>query len=419
MKVKRFLEFLDFPNRNIILSLSDINHFAMSTSRRASSARALAAMESLCDDLVRQMVVSGKSAHLSVPASSMAIFDETTQMLSVASDATREREVATSRSAILLLQQMRFLIPFLRAGKSVTQRELYYLSKQFFVSYNECIGTLQALSNVLGVSRFHLGVLASARGSVAGHVRLRRRCSGGAVERWSSGTSATLPITSAVFEADFECEVLSGATCILVVEKEGIFQRLVEDSFFLTRPCVIVTAKGFPDLASRALVHKLHASAPELPVVGLCDWNPFGLGVLLCYKHGSIRFACDEKQWCVPALKWLGMRKEDVERRSLAADFFQTFSDVDESRARGLLASEMLRNAPAYLDEVEFMLERRAKLELESIFCSTDHATRESQGSLCSTRDPGKAVAGGGGGGVRVSSFERWLHHKLTREEWV
>ena len=390
-----------------------------------SSARrgaVLSAMKELCDDMVHHLV-NGSIATVSVPARSDVHFDSATSRHR-GGDLVRRLVVETSRRAVQMLQQMCLLLPFLRRGKSLTQRELYYLCKHFYSSYPACLATLQSVSNLLGVSRFHLGVMASSRGSVAGLVRLRRGGSGGgALACWSVGTAAPLPITSAVFEDDFEVEILAGGgavKCILVVEKEGIFQRLVEDRFFATMPCVVLTAKGFPDLASRALLHKLHAAAPDIPVVGLCDWNPFGLGVLLTYKYGSPRFALDETQWCVPALKWLGMRREDVERRDLAPDVFQPFVEADESRARGLLASEMLKYAPAYRAEVAYMLERRRKLELESIFCSTssiDVTAGSSEQDSCVTRaapDPRRGTAS-----VRVDSFERWLSRKLVREEWL
>jgi DNA topoisomerase VI subunit A len=52
-------------------------------------------------------------------------------------------------------------------------------------------------------------------------------------------------------------------TCswLIVVEKDAVFQRLVEDRIFDHIPCVLVTAKGMPDLATRALCAKLTVSA--------------------------------------------------------------------------------------------------------------------------------------------------------------
>jgi hypothetical protein len=35
--------------------------------------------------------------------------------------------------------------------------------------------------------------------------------------------------------------------------QDAIFQRLVEDRFFQSVPSIIITAKGYPDLASRYL----------------------------------------------------------------------------------------------------------------------------------------------------------------------
>jgi hypothetical protein len=43
----------------------------------------------------------------------------------------------------------------------------------------------------------------------------------------------------------------AGARFILVVEKDAIFQRLVEDRLFEALPCVLITGRGMPDIASR------------------------------------------------------------------------------------------------------------------------------------------------------------------------
>jgi DNA topoisomerase VI subunit A len=43
----------------------------------------------------------------------------------------------------------------------------------------------------------------------------------------------------------------SDALFILLVEKDAAFMRLAEDRFYNTYPCIIITAKGQPDVASR------------------------------------------------------------------------------------------------------------------------------------------------------------------------
>lgn len=48
--------------------------------------------------------------------------------------------------------------------------------------------------------------------------------------------------------------VQSDALFILLVEKDAAFMRLAEDRFYQTYPCIILTAKGQPDVASRYLL---------------------------------------------------------------------------------------------------------------------------------------------------------------------
>ena len=45
--------------------------------------------------------------------------------------------------------------------------------------------------------------------------------------------------------------IQSDALFILLVEKDAAFMRLAEDRFYNAYPCIIITAKGQPDVASR------------------------------------------------------------------------------------------------------------------------------------------------------------------------
>ena len=48
------------------------------------------------------------------------------------------------------------------------------------------------------------------------------------------------------------------ANQVLVVEKDATFQALIQSSFLIQNPtCILVTGKGFPDIATRALVVEL------------------------------------------------------------------------------------------------------------------------------------------------------------------
>ena len=100
--------------------------------------------------------------------------------------------------------------------------------------------------------------------------------------------------------------------------QDAVFLQLSEDRFFETvLPSVLITAKGMPDLSTRAFLHRLHSTFPQLPVLGegrcsatlcrviarcapcsqlsrvpragLVDFNPSGVVILSVYKFGSFR----------------------------------------------------------------------------------------------------------------------------------
>ncbi|CAH8493391.1 unnamed protein product [Heterobilharzia americana] len=64
-----------------------------------------------------------------------------------------------------------------------------------------------------------------------------------------------LAITETIFRTGLDISLSSidcSAQFVLVVEKDTIFQKLLNESFYEKfKPCLLVTAKGYPDLMSR------------------------------------------------------------------------------------------------------------------------------------------------------------------------
>jgi DNA topoisomerase VI subunit A len=61
----------------------------------------------------------------------------------------------------------------------------------------------------------------------------------------------------------------------LLVEKDAAFMRLAEDRFYNKYPCIILTAKGQPDVATRMFLKRIQSEL-KLPVLGLVDSDPYG-----------------------------------------------------------------------------------------------------------------------------------------------
>jgi meiotic recombination protein SPO11 len=188
-----------------------------------------------------------------------------------------------------------------------------------------------------------------------------------------------LPITREWIDAsecrddEEEFSIRSNARCILVIEKEGVYIRLSEDRFFERFPCILVTGKGFPDLATRALVHRL-AKKLNIPVCGLCDCNPFGFGVLHTYERGSVRMGVDGgNRYSVP-IRWVGLQPSRVQalQGQLPRSVYQRLTDVDKRRLDKLCDEchpfhHDHIDGDVRLDELQLMQSTGYKVELEAL----------------------------------------------------
>jgi meiotic recombination protein SPO11 len=73
-----------------------------------------------------------------------------------------------------------------------------------------------------------------------------------------------------------------------VTEKDSVFNRLAADRIHYNIPCILVTGRGMPDVATRFFVHYLHTHL-DIPVLGLFDYNPHGVAIMMNYMQGSAK----------------------------------------------------------------------------------------------------------------------------------
>lgn len=181
-----------------------------------------------------------------------------------------------------------------------------------------------------------------------------------------------LPITSEWLNWKKKFQIRTNAQFVLVVEKEGIYCRLSEDRFFEKLPCILVTGKGFPDLATRAFVWTLHKEF-DLPIIGICDCNPFGILVLYTYFMGSSRLGVDGRQRYSVPIQWLGLRPSQLETLRgddcLPSAAFQALTELDRKKLAVLCneSHQFHAHDEDRLDELHRMQELGYKAELEAL----------------------------------------------------
>lgn len=118
---------------------------------------------------------------------------------------------------------------------------------------------------------------------------------------------------------------------------------------------MIVTAKGYPDVSTRAFIHTLRTRPLCPPMYALTDCDPHGLSILSTYAHGSSALAHDNANLAVPDMRWLGVRLQDVVETQSSGE------EKDSSDAAGILsltqrdrklATNMLTSNPAFEEEL-------------------------------------------------------------------
>jgi meiotic recombination protein SPO11 len=322
------------------------------------------------------------------------------------------------RSYTSLILVLSYCHQLLLSKRTTTLREVYYAFVTHFRNQPECNAAVAQASRLLGVPRHALGLKASPRGWFCGDVQFVHLTTGATMLDGRSSTSQGYAVTSEWLDGssgsnngggggdndnedhvDEEGEVRQqeqrqsrpyrlrtcAAQCIVVIEKEGVYQRLVEDGLHHRYPCILVTSRGFPDFATRAVVSALHRDL-DLPVYGLCDCNPYGVSVLNTFCKsgggttnnnsggGGIYFADS----AIP-MQWMGLRASQVEaiRNDLPDAVFQAMTDGDVKRLESLMNDEtstwindthlLPHVRDRRLHELQQMLELGYKVELEAL----------------------------------------------------
>lgn len=204
---------------------------------------------------------------------------------------------ASERSFTVTIVVMCEVYKMLSKNLTSTKRELYYRDVELFrnqESVNKAIDTLCAM---LDVQEFELGVFSSSKGLVAGDLIINI-----GDERIDCSTPCAVPQNPSAITS-FE----STAEYVLIVEKDTVFQRLVNDKIFdrIDRKIVLITAKGYPDVNTRILLKKI-STETVIPIYIIVDADPHGLEIMFTYKYGSMAKVHSAEFLAVPKIEWIG-----------------------------------------------------------------------------------------------------------------
>uniref|UniRef100_A0A7S3A3F9 DNA topoisomerase (ATP-hydrolyzing) n=2 Tax=Rhodosorus marinus TaxID=101924 RepID=A0A7S3A3F9_9RHOD len=161
-------------------------------------------------------------------------------------------------------------------------------------------------------------------------------------------------------------DIKSDASFILLVEKDAAFMRLAEDRFYNKYPCIIITAKGQPDVATRMFLKKLRYTL-RIPILGLVDSDPYGLKILSVYMSGSKSMSYDSANLTTPDIKWLGVRPSDLDKYNIPEQCRLPMTEYDIKTGKELLEEDFIRKSEIWVEELELMVKRKEKAEIQAL----------------------------------------------------
>eukprot|EP00804_Cyclotella_cryptica_P030226 CCRYP_017100-RC/>CCRYP_017100-RC protein AED:0.03 eAED:0.03 QI:382/1/1/1/1/1/6/5614/478 len=268
--------------------------------------------------------------------------------------------VKESRKAAITTRVLQLLHAVLLKRIHITKRDLFYTDVKLFVDQSESDGVLDDVATMIGCTRSNLHVVASDKGLVVGRISFYEDGDFIDCTKMGVGGKAIPPYIDKIEN------VQSDAEFILLVEKEAAYMRMAEDRFYQRYPCIVITAKGQPDVATRMFLSRI-TSELQIPVLALVDSDPYGLKILSVYMSGSKNMSYDSASLTTPDIKWLGLRPSDLNKYDLPDQCRLNMTENDIKTGKELLQEAFIMKNPKWMKELQFMVKTKQKAEIQAL----------------------------------------------------
>ncbi|KAL7801907.1 DNA topoisomerase IV, alpha subunit [Trichoderma afarasin] len=245
---------------------------------------------------------------------------------------------ATKFARILLILQLAH--DALVSGTVLTKRHIFYQHQGLFVRQRTVDELVDNLASALNVRRDDLNIVASSKGVFSGPLSIRLR-DNTVIGPATGDVGIALPAAGSI--AAISCEIIRW---ILIVEKD-----VCNISFFNLLPVLAnimcwpraphngmsplgllfvtvanargVKAKGYPDMLTCSFVQLIRFNCPHIPIFVLADYDPDGLNIL---RHYRLKSEIVSEGFTAPAIRWLGIKSEDLLERESRLDMLRILS---------------------------------------------------------------------------------------------
>jgi meiotic recombination protein SPO11 len=315
------------------------------------------------DEVIERIYKTGKPViELPSRSNSNIIWDEESDLLLLGKQIQQKQfhSLTSVTDFTRLMRVMEIISELLRKDIHATKREIFYNDVQLFNEQKNSDKSIEDVSTMLYTTRNSTHVVASARGSCVGRLRIRDKNNIIDLESLGSGGWSISPMLDNI-------EIIeSDAEFILVVEKDAAMMRLAEAEFWKKYPCIILTAQGVGNVAVRMFLKRLRNEL-QLPVFSLVDSDPYGHYIHSVYMRGSKRLSYESPFLATPDIKLLGVLTRDLDRYNVPDDCRLPMTKRDIKRTKELLKEDYVKKNEEWKKDLELALEYKKKAEIQAL----------------------------------------------------
>ena len=255
--------------------------------------------------------------------------------------------------------------------KTASLREVFYQLKHTvpiievntFEEQEESDAVIEDLERALKAIREQFHIKAEGRGAIYGDITLRDKKRG---DEWNCSKLGrggwSVPSTI----EDIEIYDVN-ADYVLVVEKEAMFDRLIEERFPEKNRAILITGKGQPPRGIRRLIHRLRYEK-NLPVYVFTDGDPWGYYIYSVIKRGSMKLSQFSELLATPDAKYIGMTMDDVEDYGLLKKgAVMKLKEIDKKRLKELMEYPWFKKSKDWQRQFKKMLDLGIKVEQDAL----------------------------------------------------
>ena len=317
----------------------------------------------LVDSVIEKIYNTGRPfVELPSRTSSNIIWDEENDLLLLGKQ-IMEKHFHSLTSVVDITRLMRVLEKvneLLVKDLHATKREIFYSDVKLFSEQKNSDKSIEDVASMLYTTRNSTHIVASAKGACIGRLRIRDRTDIIDLEGLGTGGWMISPMLDNI-------EILeSDAEFILVLEKDAAMIRLSEARFWRKYPCIILTAKGAADIATRMFLKRLNKEL-NLPVFSLVDSDPYGHYIHSVYLRGSKRLSYESPFLATPDIKLLGVLTRDLDKYKIPDDCRIPMNKTDEKRTKEMLEEDFVKKNKAWETDLKLALKLKVKAEIQAL----------------------------------------------------